>query len=92
MPLKVVELKGHLMKRNERVNKNEYYELYEDCLKRNYRASKLEKGGGDRLRVWVELCRDIVLQNCLNTNSQVLQKFIDSELQLNILNTGISKY
>ena len=46
------------------------FELFEDCLKRNYRASMLENGGGDRVRVWMELCRDTVFQNCLTQTSR----------------------
>jgi len=46
------------------------FELLEDCLKRNYRTSMLEKGGGDRLSIWMEICRDTVLQNCLTQTTR----------------------
>jgi hypothetical protein len=52
----------------------------------------IEKRGGDRLCVWMVLCRDTVLQKLPDTNNRVLKKFIDRELLLNIPKTGISKY
>ena len=54
------------------------FELFEDCLKRNYRAGMLEKGGEDRLCVWMELCRDTVLQNCL-TQTKIDRRRVTTE-------------
>jgi len=67
------------------------FELFEDCFKAQLSRKYARKGRrGSFLCVWMELCRDTVFQNCLTQTAWCLKKINDSELLLNILNTGIS--